>query len=88
MILPQWLDHYSFAQLAQYRGLGVWGCSEASPFWNAACLSHAFRTVLAGSTYDKIREKANRFGEIVKSNPGQYVAAREIAKLAASGYAA
>ncbi|KAI1357348.1 hypothetical protein F5Y08DRAFT_333939 [Xylaria arbuscula] len=69
-------------------GLGVWGCPKASPLWNAACLANAFRTILSNDAYDKVKQKASRFSEMVKSNPGQYVAAREIARLATSGYAA
>ncbi|KAK5627441.1 hypothetical protein RRF57_003156 [Xylaria bambusicola] len=88
MVLPQWADHFSFAQLTQDIGVGVWGCSDASPFWAAACLRDAFVTVLDSDRSVQIQEKAKYFGEIAKSNPGQYVAAREIAKWAASGYAA
>ncbi|KAI0433091.1 hypothetical protein F5Y09DRAFT_300247 [Xylaria sp. FL1042] len=86
VVLPQWMDHYSFAQLAQDIGVGVWGCRDASPFWETACLRDAFTTVLSDESGAPIREKAKGFGELVQSNPGQYVAAREIAKLAASGY--
>ncbi len=86
IVLPQWLDLYSFAQLAQDIGVGVWGCRDASPFWTASCLRDAFVTVLGGESGDLIREKAKGFGEIAQRSPGQYVVAREIAKLAASGY--
>ncbi|KAI0814648.1 hypothetical protein GGR55DRAFT_632668 [Xylaria sp. FL0064] len=86
VVLPQWLDHYSFAQLAEDTGVGVWGCRDASPFWETRCLRDAFITVLSGESGAPIREKAKEFGEIVQRNPGQYTAAREIARLAASGY--
>ncbi|KAI1420153.1 hypothetical protein F5Y12DRAFT_774407 [Xylaria sp. FL1777] len=86
IVLPQWLDHYSFAQLAQDSGVGVWGCRDASPFWKAECLRDAFTTILTGDSGDRIQKKAKRFGDITQSNPGQYVVAREIAKLAGSGY--
>ncbi|KAI1185228.1 hypothetical protein F5B17DRAFT_432780 [Nemania serpens] len=87
IVLPQWLDHYSFAQLAQDIGVGVWGCRDASPFWTPDCLRDAFSTVLLRSeSGDRIRKTARGFGEIVQRDPGQHVAAREVAKLAASGY--
>ncbi|GAP91408.1 putative 2-hydroxyacylsphingosine 1-beta-galactosyltransferase [Rosellinia necatrix] len=84
VILPQWLDLYSFARLAQDIGIGVWGCPDASPYWEADCLRDAFATVLSS---DSIRKEAKRFGDIAQREPGQYITAREIAKLAASGYA-
>ncbi|RWA05990.1 hypothetical protein EKO27_g9115 [Xylaria grammica] len=87
IVLPQWLDHYSFAQLAQDIGVGVWGCRDASPFWKAECLRDAFSAILSGESGDLIRSKAKQLGEIARSDPGEQVAARGIAKLAASGYA-
>ncbi|KAI0546300.1 hypothetical protein F4679DRAFT_557975 [Xylaria curta] len=86
LVLPQWLDHYSFAQLAQNVGVGIWGCPDASPWWTTACLSDAFATVLGNASGDAIRNKAKYFSEIALRDPGQHIAAREIAKLAASGY--
>ncbi|KAI8951441.1 hypothetical protein F4801DRAFT_589656 [Xylaria longipes] len=86
IILPLWLDHYSFAQLAQTAGIGIWGCPDASPWWTAACLRDAFITVLGGESGDAIRNKAKYFGDIAQRDPGQNVVAREIAKLAGSGY--
>jgi hypothetical protein len=84
--LPQWLDHYSFAQLAEDVGVGIWGCRKASPYWTTECLSDAFSTILSSEIGGPIQEKAKHFGEVAQSDPGQYVAAREIAKLAGSGY--
>ncbi|KAI1376968.1 hypothetical protein F4677DRAFT_454144 [Hypoxylon crocopeplum] len=85
--LPQWLDHFNFAQLTEYVGVGVWGCKGTSPYWTAECLRDAMLTVVdPGETGQAMREKARRFGELVQSNPGQYIVAREIAKLTASGY--
>ncbi|KAJ2989437.1 hypothetical protein NUW58_g3464 [Xylaria curta] len=86
LILPQWLDLYSFAQLAQNTGIGIWGCPDTSPSWTTDCLRDAFATVLWGEVSNSIQKKAKHFGEIAQSNPGQNIAAREIAKLAASGY--
>ncbi|KAH8162100.1 hypothetical protein CIB48_g6159 [Xylaria polymorpha] len=86
LILPQWLDHYSFAQLAQNAGIGIWGCPDASPWWTADCLRDAFAMILGREPGDAIRSKAKYFGDIVQKDPGQNIVAREIAKLAGSGY--
>ncbi|RYO94776.1 hypothetical protein DL766_000039 [Monosporascus sp. MC13-8B] len=87
LVLPLWLDHYSFAQLVEDVGIGVWGCRETSPYWTAGCLRHALLTVLdRNESGIAMREKARQFGDLARRDPGQYVAAREIAKLAASGY--
>ncbi|RYP71923.1 hypothetical protein DL771_004526 [Monosporascus sp. 5C6A] len=87
VVLPLWLDHYSFAQLVEDVGIGAWGCRETSPYWTAECLRHALLKVLDGSESGiAMREKARRFGDLAQRDPGQYVAARGIAKLAASGY--
>ncbi|OTB02617.1 glycosyltransferase family 1 protein [Hypoxylon sp. CI-4A] len=85
--LPQWTDHYSFAQLTENIGVGVWGCRETSPDWTPDCLHDALSTVIgSGEASIAIREKAKHFGEIARKDPGQYVVAREVAGLAASGY--
>ncbi|KAI0199394.1 hypothetical protein F4808DRAFT_471677 [Astrocystis sublimbata] len=86
LILPQWLDHYSFAQLATSSGVGIWGCPKESPWWTSACLRDAFAAILGGEFSDEIRSKAKYFGDIVQKDPGQNIVAREVAKLAASGY--
>ncbi|KAI1388986.1 uncharacterized protein F4822DRAFT_404610 [Hypoxylon trugodes] len=83
--LPQWVDHYNFASLAEDIGVGVWGCQETSPYWTTECLREAFATIVdRNETSAAIREKARYFGEIVQRDPGQHIVAREIAKLAAS----
>ncbi|RYO89216.1 hypothetical protein DL764_008613 [Monosporascus ibericus] len=87
VVLPLWLDHYTFAQLVEDVRIGIWGCRETSPYWTADCLRHALLTVLDRSENGiAMRENARRFGDLSRRDPGQYVAAREIAKLAASGY--
>ncbi|KAI2465912.1 hypothetical protein F4781DRAFT_445583 [Annulohypoxylon bovei var. microspora] len=89
IVLPQWLDHYSIAQSARYIGVGVWACQETSPAFTAKCLHDAFFTVLNNNkTAIPLREKARQIGEIAQRDPGRYVAAREISKLAASGHGA
>ncbi|KAL7629626.1 hypothetical protein AAE478_001148 [Parahypoxylon ruwenzoriense] len=87
VILPQWIDHYNFALLAEEVGVGVWGCRDTSPYWTAECIRDALFTVVdRNGTGITMRENAKRFRDLVQSNPGQYIVAREIAKLAASGY--
>ncbi|KAI1213071.1 glycosyltransferase family 1 protein [Annulohypoxylon truncatum] len=86
IILPQWLDHYSIAQQAEYIGVGVWACQETAPSFTAECLHDAFSTVLGNAkTAVDMRDKAKRISEIAQRDPGRYVAARGIAKLAAHG---
>lgn len=86
VILPQWLDLYSFAQLAEDIGVGLWGCRETSPFWTPECLEDAILKVIDGSSGSvAMQNKARQLGRIAQSDPGRYIAAREIAKLAGSG---
>ncbi|KAI1096537.1 hypothetical protein F5B19DRAFT_150660 [Rostrohypoxylon terebratum] len=86
IILPQWLDHYSIAQAAQYIRVGVWACQKTAPSFTAECLQDAFSTVLSSEkTATAIREKAKEIGKIVQRDPGRYISAREVAKLAAHG---
>ncbi|KAI1460637.1 hypothetical protein F4805DRAFT_416567 [Annulohypoxylon moriforme] len=86
IMLPQWQDHYSITQQAQYIGVGMWACQEIAPTFTAECLHDAFSTVLdSGKTAESMREKAKRFGEIAQREPGRYISAREVAKLAAHG---
>ncbi|KAI0160485.1 UDP-Glycosyltransferase/glycogen phosphorylase [Xylariaceae sp. FL1272] len=82
VILPQWLDLYGFAQLAEQIGVGAWGCKETSPFWTADCLSDAILEVVNEVKY---RDKGKGLGRLAQAKPGRYVAAMEIAKLAGSG---
>ncbi|KAI0887490.1 glycosyltransferase family 1 protein [Annulohypoxylon maeteangense] len=86
IILPQWTDHYSLAQQAQYLGVGVWACQETAPSFTAECLHDSFSTVLgSGKIAESLREKAKQIGEIAQRDPGRYISAREVAKLAAHG---
>ncbi|KAI1264964.1 hypothetical protein F5Y18DRAFT_389026 [Xylariaceae sp. FL1019] len=82
VILPQWLDLYNFAQLAEQIGVGVWGCRETSPFWTAECLSDAILKVINEANH---KDKAQELRRLAQARPGRYVAAMEIAKLAGSG---
>ncbi|KAI0098013.1 UDP-Glycosyltransferase/glycogen phosphorylase [Nemania sp. FL0031] len=85
VILPLWLDLYGFAQLAEYTGVGVWGCRESSPVWTADCLSHAILRVVDGIGHKSFRDNAQRLQVLAQARPGRYVAAEKIAHLAGSG---
>ncbi|KAI1105960.1 hypothetical protein F4804DRAFT_303022 [Jackrogersella minutella] len=87
ILLPQWLDHYSLTQSAQYIGVGIWACQETSPLFTTECLRDALSVVTGKSDMSiAMREKAKRIADTVQRNPGRYIVAREIAKLAASGH--
>ncbi|KAI0517720.1 UDP-Glycosyltransferase/glycogen phosphorylase [Xylaria bambusicola] len=85
VILPQWLDLYGFAQLAEYTGVGVWACRETSPMWTVSCLSGAILSVINGSQRQSFRDKAQALQLLAQANPGRYIAASEIARLAGTG---
>lgn len=86
IVLPQWLDHYNFAALVEEIGVGVWGCREASPDWTPGCLRDAILKVAdGGDASAAMRRKAKELGDFAQRDPGKYVAARAIAKLAGSG---
>ncbi|KAK6524329.1 hypothetical protein TWF281_011237 [Arthrobotrys megalospora] len=84
--LPQWADLYDIAQVVQTLGVGIWACKETSPSWNSECLQQAFMQVIKDSPAKlAMAKKAALFGELASKSKGRDVAAREIAKLAASG---
>ncbi|KAJ2996360.1 hypothetical protein NUW58_g990 [Xylaria curta] len=85
VILPQWLDLYGFARLSEYIGVGVWGCPETSPTWTSQCLYEAILRVARSNESQGFQDKAKEFGRLAQADPGRYIAAREIARLAESG---
>lgn len=86
VILPLWLDLYSFATLVETTGLGVWGCPKTSPSWTPDCISEAVMRLLdSGEEAQKFRQNAKVLGEKAKQMPGRYGAADIIAGLAKSG---
>jgi UDP:flavonoid glycosyltransferase YjiC (YdhE family) len=88
VILPQWIDLYNFAQLVEDINVGVWGCRETSPNFTPDCLAYSIRKVATDSDASlAMRKKAQQLAQTTKENPGQYIAADGIAKLAASGKA-
>ncbi len=83
-----WLDCYNYAQLAEDVGVGVYANRASAPYWTVEGLRESFLRVLdGGEEGSRMREKAKRLGEMARKDPGRYVAAREIARLAASGHA-
>ncbi|KAI3340727.1 hypothetical protein F4824DRAFT_452008 [Ustulina deusta] len=88
VVLPMWLDCYNYAQLAEDVGVGVYANRASAPYWTVEGLRESFLRVLdGGEAGSRMREKAKRLGEMARKDPGRYVAAREIARLAASGHA-
>ncbi|GFP54971.1 glycosyltransferase sdnJ [Trichoderma asperellum] len=85
VILPQWADHYRYAQTAEYLGVGIWPSKETSPGWEAAALTEAFLKVLGGETSVAMREKAKALSEKGLRYGGDKAAAALIAKLAVEG---
>ena len=82
-----WFDHYDFANLVEYHGLGVWASKRTAPGWNVQELANGLLKVLdKGKASIAIAEKARQVGEIARSQgQGRNHAAREIARLAGSG---
>ncbi|KAK5632752.1 hypothetical protein RRF57_008466 [Xylaria bambusicola] len=88
VVLPAWLDCYNYAQLAEDIGVGVYANRDSAPYWTVDGLRDSFFRVLDGKEESRqMKEKAERLGETARKDPGRYVAAREIARLAGSGHA-
>ncbi|KAI1361827.1 hypothetical protein F5Y08DRAFT_313722 [Xylaria arbuscula] len=88
VVLPMWLDCYNYAQLAEDIGVGVYANRASAPYWTVEGLRDSFLRVLDGKKEGlKMKEKAERLGATAQKDPGRYVAAREIARLAGSGHA-
>ncbi|KFY25088.1 hypothetical protein V491_01899 [Pseudogymnoascus sp. VKM F-3775] len=87
IILPQWADLYDFAQLVENLKIGVWGCRATSPHWTAECIQQAVLSLLKDSPAASLMTRnAASFGELARKSVGRDVAAREVARLAASGH--
>lgn len=83
-----WLDCYNYAQLAENIGVGVYANRASAPYWTVEGLRDSFLRVLDGKEEGlRMKAKAGRLGETARKDPGRYVAAREIARLASSGHA-
>ncbi|KAI0869765.1 hypothetical protein GGS24DRAFT_477829 [Hypoxylon argillaceum] len=88
VVVPMWLDCYNYAALAEDVGVGVYATRDTAPKWTVESLRDSFLKVLDGGEEGrKMAEKAKGLGEIARKDPGRYVAAREIARLAGSGHA-
>jgi hypothetical protein len=90
VVLPQWVDLYNYAQLVEDLGVGIWACRETSPYLEAECLYDALTKVASGDDdySTAMRRKAEGIADTVRERPpGQHIAAKEIARLAAHGKA-
>lgn len=88
VVIPMWLDCYTYAQLAEDVGVGIYATRDTAPTWTMESLRDSLRRVVDGREESvRLAEKAKAIGEIARRDPGRYVAAREIARLAGSGYA-
>ncbi|KAK8088299.1 2-hydroxyacylsphingosine 1-beta-galactosyltransferase [Apiospora hydei] len=85
VILPLWLDLYGFAQLGESIGVAVWGCRETNPYWTPNCLYRDIVREIQSSEGLTLQEKSRELGLRLQQNPGRYIAAQEIAKLAGAG---
>ncbi|KAI0857036.1 hypothetical protein F4860DRAFT_506359 [Xylaria cubensis] len=83
VVIPMWLDCYNYAQLAEDVGVGVYATRSTAPDWTVEGLRDSLLTVLDDREEGlRLRSKAKYLGEIARKDPGRYVAAREIARLA------
>ncbi|KAI1127421.1 hypothetical protein F5Y10DRAFT_193524 [Nemania abortiva] len=88
VVIPMWLDCYNYAALAENAGIGVYATRDTAPTWTVEDLRDSFLKVVDGRDESRrMAEKAKGLGEIARKDPGRYMAAREIARLAGSGYA-
>ena len=85
VVVPLWADHYSFAQLVESLGLGIYATRGTAPNWTVGGLADPILKILdEGDAGTKIREEAVRIGRIARKDPGRYVAARRIYEVIAS----
>ncbi|KAI8955602.1 hypothetical protein F4801DRAFT_272837 [Xylaria longipes] len=83
VVIPMWLDCYNYAQLAEDVGVGVYATRSTAPDWTVQGLRDSLLRVLDERQEGiQLRSKAKYLGEIARKEPGRYVAAREIARLA------
>ncbi|KAI0467156.1 hypothetical protein F4859DRAFT_277906 [Xylaria cf. heliscus] len=83
VVIPMWLDCYNYAQLAEDVGVGVYATRATAPDWTVEGLRDSLLRVLDDREEGlQLRSKAKYLGEIARKDPGRYVAAREIARLA------
>lgn len=84
-----WVDLFSYASLVEHLGVGIWGCKDIAPEWTVDGLAEAFLTVLDDrKNGGQIQANVERLAKLAQKEQGRDVAAREIAKLARTGYAA
>lgn len=83
VILPFWVDLFTYSQLVEQVGVGLWACRETSPHYHPQCLSKAILNLLGDAPEAKFaREKVKQLSNVARKRPGRDVAADAIAKLA------
>ena len=88
IVLPLWADLYTYAQLAEQIGVGIWACRETSPDWTPECLENDILKVTVGPESESFGRKARQISASVRENGlGRDLSADVIAKLAGSGLA-
>jgi hypothetical protein len=71
--------------MAEDIGVGVYATRGTAPEWTVDGLRESFLRVVDGREDGlRMREKAKELGEMARKEPGRYVAAREIVRLASS----
>ncbi|KAK8055181.1 hypothetical protein PG993_000408 [Apiospora rasikravindrae] len=85
VILLLWRGLYGFAQLGESVGVAVCGCREPNPHWTPDRLYLDIVRAVQGSESFALQEKSRKLGLRLQQNPGRYIAAQEIEKLAGSG---
>lgn len=82
VIIPMWTDLYTFANLVEWGGIGVYAIKSTAPEWNVHEIrSSLFRVV--GESGEAMRENARKLAVVAQSDPGRYAGAKRIAELAA-----
>ncbi|UKZ76213.1 hypothetical protein TrVFT333_003910 [Trichoderma virens FT-333] len=85
VVLPLWADHYSYAQTAEYLGVGIWPNKKTAPDWEAAGLAEAFLEALSGNKSVTMRQNAKAIALKGHEYGGRKLAAQLVAEMAAGG---
>jgi hypothetical protein len=85
VVLPLWADHYSYAQTAEYLGVGIWPNKKTAPDWEAVGLAEAFLEALSGNKSVTMRQNAKAIALKGHEYGGRKLAAQLVAEMAAGG---
>lgn len=85
IILPQWADHYHYAQTAEYLGVGLWPNRKTAPDLDAAGLAEAILEALSGNKSVAMRQNAKALAHKGHEYGGRKLAAELVAQMAAKG---